>query len=126
MLEEHRIPLMIDLEQLPWETLHNVLEAHPKLRLILTRLHYNCGRNLYPLLQKFEHLYVETIGFKVFDGIEDVCKKFGAERLIFGTSAPLFSGAAAVGMINYARISQEEKRKIAGENLEKLIGGVSL
>jgi hypothetical protein len=39
---------------------------------------------------------------------------------------PLFSGSAAVGMVNYARVSDEEKRLIAAVNLERLIGGVSL
>lgn len=127
MLEECRIPMMIGLNQLSsWDSLHDLLFDYPNLRVILTDLHYNCGRNLYPLFKKFEHLYVETIGFKVFDGIEDVCKRFGAERLIFGSCAPLYSGGAAVGMITYARITHEEKSKIASGNLEKLIGGISL
>jgi hypothetical protein len=126
MLEACRVPLMISLPQLTWDGLHDVLSAHPRLRLILTELHYNCGRNLYPLLEKFEHLYVETIGFKPFNGIEDVCRRFGAERLIFGTCSPLFSGGAAVGMISYAPVSYEEKCMIASGNLEKLLGGVVL
>lgn len=126
MLEACKVPLMIGLDQLTWDELHGVLSAHPGLRLILTGLHYNCGRNLYPLFEKFEHLYVETIGFKLFGGIEEVCRRFGAERLIFGTCSPLFSGGAAVGMISYARISDAEKNRIASGNLEKLLGDVAL
>ncbi|MDR2572286.1 MAG: amidohydrolase [Oscillospiraceae bacterium] len=117
MLEEHRVPLIISSEQLSYENVHEILSNHPQLRLILTNLHYSCGRNLYPLLNKFEHLYIETIGFKVHGGIEDICNKFGAKRLIFGSCAPVYSGGAAVGMISYAQISNQEKRLIASENL---------
>lgn len=126
MLEACKVPLMIGLDQLAWDEIHGVLASHPGLRLILTSLHYNCGRNLYPLLEKFDHLYVETIGFKLFGGIEEVCRRFGARRLIFGTCAPLYSGGAAVGMISYAKISSEEKNRIASGNLMDLLGEVAL
>ena len=76
------------------------------------------------ILKKHKNLYLETFGFKAQDGIEEVCKVFGAERLIFGSGMPESSGAAAVTMITYANISFEEKQMIASENLEKLLGGV--
>jgi len=126
MLEQCRVPLMLDLSQITWNELHETMSAHPELRVILTNLHYSVGRNIYPLLKKFEHLYVETIGYKVFNGIEELCGRYGAERLIFGSNTPIYSGGAAIGMISYAQISHEEKCRIAGGNLEKLLGGVSL
>ena len=60
------------------------------------------------------------------DGIEDVCAKFGAERILFGSSLPYGAGSAAVSMITYANISEEEKELIASGNLERLLGGVKL
>ena len=127
MLEEYNIPLLINHDQIiNYKDLHELLTGHPNLRIILTDLHYNTGRNLYPLLNKFENLYIETIGFKVHNGIEDVCKKFGANRLIFGTCAPVYSGGAAIAMITYAQITNEEKSMIASGNLEKILKEVSL
>jgi predicted TIM-barrel fold metal-dependent hydrolase len=126
MLEECRVPLFLSSEQVGYGDLYSILTTHPGLRIVLTNLHYNCARNLYPLLEKFEHLYIETSGFKVFGGIEDVCQRFGAQRLIFGTCAPVYAGSAAIGMITYADISQREKQMIASENLENLLGGVRL
>ena len=127
MLEETNLPLFINHDQiLAYKDLHALLSSRPKLRIILTDLHYNTGRNLYPLLEKFENLFIETIGFKVHSGIEDVCRNFGAGKLIFGTCAPIYSGGAAVAMITYARISDEDKQMIASGNLEKLLGEVCL
>lgn len=49
MLEECRIPLMIDLNQIYWDGLHNILSAHPEMRVILTDVHYGIGRYIFPL-----------------------------------------------------------------------------
>ena len=126
MLEKCKTPLFVSSGELGYDALRNVLSAYPGLRVVLTDLNCSCARNLYPLLETFQHLYIETIGFKVFGGIEDVCRRFGARRLIFGTSAPLYSGAGAVGMVTYADISHNEKQMIASGNLEKLIKEVAL
>lgn len=125
-LEKHRIPLMIGLDQLGWDKVHEICSNHSGLRLILTEVDYRIDRNLYPLLNKFSNLYLETIGYKVHNGIEEICRRFGADRLIFGSNMPVIAGSAAVSMINYACISEAEKRMIAYENLEQLLGGVLL
>ena len=124
MLETSKIPLIVGLDQITWDELHNLCLHHPELIVILSDVNYRINRNLYTLLEKFPNLHVETSGYKGFDGISDFCKFFGAHRLIFGTAMPVLSGAAAVSMINYARISDKEKQMIASENLEKLIGGI--
>ncbi|HHV96275.1 MAG TPA: amidohydrolase family protein [Clostridiaceae bacterium] len=124
MLEACKIPLIVGFDQITWDELYNLCMHHPELIVILSDVNYRINRNLYTLLKKLPNLYVETSGYKCFDGISDLCKIFGAHRLIFGTGMPVLSGAAAVSMINYAKISDKEKQMIAAENLEKLIGGI--
>lgn len=126
VLEEYRIPLLIGLDQLGWDGLHALCSCHPELRIVLTSVDYRIDRNLYVLMKKFKHIYIETIGYKVHSGIEEICGKFGAERLVFGSGMPVFSGGSAVSMINYSRISEKEKRMIAADNINTLLGGVLL
>lgn len=127
-LEDARVPLFLSLPQfgMSFEAIHDFCAAHPSLPLVLSELNYRNGRNLYPLLSKFKNLYMTSSGYKAQDGIEDVCRKFGAERILFGSSMPVGSGASAVAMITYASISDEEKALIASGNLERLLGGVRL
>jgi hypothetical protein len=126
MLEETGVPVMAHMGQLSWDTVHEMLTNHPKLKLILTLLHYNTARNCYPLLKKFKNFYLETIGYKIYEGIEDICQKFGAGRLVFGSGAPQYSGGSAVAMITYASISDGDKQLIASGNLERLLGEAAL
>jgi predicted TIM-barrel fold metal-dependent hydrolase len=124
MLEKHRIPLMLGLDQITWDELVLLLGNHPHLQLILTNLDYLVDRNLYSIMDKYQNIYMETMGYKVCNGIMEICRRFGAKRLIFGSCMPLYSGSSAAAMITYAPVNAEEKRRICCENLESLLGGV--
>ena len=124
-LEKHKIPLFIGIDQMTWNELYELANNHPNLNIILTELSYRMDRNLYALMARFPHIYLETSGYKVHHGNEEICSIYGAERLIFGSGMPVFSGAA-VSMVLYARISDREKKLIARENMEKLIQEVNL
>jgi len=122
-LEKNKVLLLIDADQLPVSELHQMLSDYPALNVVLTAVGYRMDRNLQALMKIFPRLYVETYSYKVNDGIEILCEKFGAHRLVFGSGMPVFSGGSAVSMIRYARISDDEKRLIAYENLKNLLGG---
>ena len=124
MLERCSIPVMIEMEQISWNDLYELCSKYPELRVVLTKVNYRIDRNIYALLKEIKHLYIETIGYKVNNGIAEICEKFGAKHLVFGSGMPVFSGSAAVSMINYAHISEKEKQMIAHENIESLLGGV--
>lgn len=126
VLEKHHIPLLIGLDQLSWDELYQLCSNHPELRIILTDVEYRIDRNIYALLKKFEHLHIETSGYKVHHGIEEISRRFGARRLVFGSGMPVYSGGAAASVVNYGSLTEEEKRMIAYGNLEKLLGGVQL
>jgi predicted TIM-barrel fold metal-dependent hydrolase len=121
-LERHGIVVIIEIDQIGWDGLHGLCDRHPNLSVIITNLGYRINRNLYPLLEKFGNLYVETSGYQMNSGIEALCARFGADRIIFGARLPFFTPGPAVSMINYSLISSEEKEMIGGGNLRRLLG----
>lgn len=130
-LEEFRVPLFLDFTNLsfegddfPADSIYSICEAHPGLPVILLQPGYRTCRLLFPLFDKFDNLRVEISRFLVHRGIEYICRNFGAERLIFGTKLPYQSPGPAVTMVTYANISEEDKRKIAGDNLRSLLRAV--
>lgn len=120
-LEKHRIATIIELDQIGWDGLHGFCSRYPNLPLIVTNLGYRINRYLYPLLEKFKNLHVETSAYQIHMGMRDICEKFGAERIIFGSRMPFFTPGPAVNMITYSLVSEKEKKMIAGGNLARLL-----
>ena len=120
-LEERGIPLFIDLDQTDWREVAGVCERHRSLPVIVLSTGYRVSRILYPLFEKLQNLHVDTSMYCPHRGMEDVCKRFGAERLLFGTKWPFYTPGPAITHIAYAEISDADKRKIAGDNLRRLL-----
>lgn len=119
-----RVPVLIDIGQTGWGELAGLLQRHPALSVLLLGLYYRVDRYLYPLLERFGNLHVESGTYGVHRGIEAVCERFGAERLVFGTDLPVHEAGGPIAMVTYAQISDDEKRLIAGGNLRRLLGEV--
>ena len=123
-LNEHRIPLMIGMDQIDYDEVFRIASEYKDIPLIITNTGYRADRYLYPLLESFRNVYVETSSYKVHFGIEALCAKFGADRFIFGSGLPVYSAGSAVTMITHLLLPDEYKEKIAGGNLRRLLEGV--
>ena len=88
---------------------------------MLTGVPFRLSRQVYALLAETPNVRVETSSFQLHGGIEDVCAKFGATRLLFGTAAPHFKMGPSVMAVKYAGISDNEKAMIAAGNLHNLL-----
>ncbi len=124
-LSDIRMPLMLTCQQIQLNDLYQILSAFPDLSVILSNPGYVMDRSLMQLMKLFPRLYIETSNYSTLDGIEYITKKFGASRLVFGSGAPMVSTGAAVAKILYAKISDDDKRQIASENLLHLTEGVT-
>lgn len=121
MVEANGIPLLLDSDQTSYEDVAGILRDHPKLNLALMRVYYRANRYLYPLFEKYENLCIEAATYQVNYGIEEVCKRFGVKRLLFGTGLPVTEVGPSIAQIAYAEISDEEKQMIASGNLRRML-----
>ncbi|MGI8484186.1 MAG: amidohydrolase family protein [Thermomicrobiales bacterium] len=75
-----------------------------------------------PLLRERENVYLDTTLSIVRAGaIERLVDDSGADRLLFATDVPFLDNAHQLGRITHARISEEDKRKILGVNMQRLL-----
>jgi hypothetical protein len=133
---KHRIPVIIDFlgpphlssnmpSQIEWKKVFEVCQSYPDLPVIVSEFRTWSNRRMYQFMEKCPNLHVEISSlWSPFRLIEDLCRRFGAKRLIFGTRLPIRNPAGTLGMVNYSLISESEKRLIAGENLQKLMEAV--
>lgn len=128
-LADCRIPLLLDFTlfrrgEPPWDSIVDVCTRFPDLPVLLVDVQGRNNRTLYPLLSHCPNPRVDTGGLNVHRGIEDVVRRFGAERLVFGSGYPLRPMGGALLQVQRAEISREERRLIAFENLRSLVSGV--
>lgn len=121
MLEANRIPFLLDMDQTSWDNVADILNAHPSLNLCLLRTSYRCDRMMYPLMERYENLRIETATYAVPSGIEEISRRFGARRLIYGSGLPVTEAGPSIAQIAYAEITDADKRLIAGDNLRVLL-----
>jgi hypothetical protein len=127
-LEDARVPLECDFTlfrrgEPPWRDIHEMCESHPRLPMILIDIQGRNNRTLYALLRRFPNLYVHTAGLNVHQGLEDVCRRFGPERLVYGSAYPVKYMGGAVLHLERNGLGVDDRRLIASGNIERLLAG---
>ena len=130
-LEAHRIPLILDggdhwadIRDLDTELVYQLCHAHPNLPVIYTEHRIRFNRQVYQLLEACPNLRLELSGYWHYRAVEDICQRFGVERLVFGTNWPYMDSSFAIAMVTYAQVSDAEKAAVAGGNLSSLLEAV--
>jgi hypothetical protein len=130
-LERYRIPLFLDFGRTHWAEdvvdyaqVARICSTFPKLPVVLVREGIGSPRFLFPLFEEFDRLAIEISYYQPADGIEDVCRRFGARHLLFGTGLPDFAAGPAIAMLYYSDIATEDRCAIAGGNLRRLLAEV--
>lgn len=126
LLSELKIPLYLS-PMFGFEMVYKVLEEFPDLTVILSNIGWwPSARLIWPLLRRYPNFYFETGDFSQLHGIEEVCRKFGSERMLFGTNFPTNAMAGSTYTLMKANISDADRENIAYRNMERLLSEVKL
>lgn len=125
-LQAANIPLILDGSDVSPAQIHAICKTYPKLPIILAQSEYFLNRNLYKLFELHQNFYLELSTYFIYYGVEDIVRRFGPSRLLYGSRMPFQEAGAALGMIKIADISIQDKNMILYENLNGLIGGCNL
>ncbi|NLO73767.1 MAG: amidohydrolase family protein [candidate division WS1 bacterium] len=71
--------------------------------------------------QRHPNLYICTCPLHNYNQAEEFVELYGADRLLFGSDLLDLPIAWGMGQIMYARLPEADKRKILGENLQRLL-----
>lgn len=126
-LEEAGILLVVDAGryeeavQIEWEEVEWVCRRFPRLQLLLHSVRWESTRMLVPLAERHPNVYFEFSNYQGNRMLEFWCERIGHERLLFGSEALTKSMGAARAYIDYAELPDEQRRAIAGGNLQRLL-----
>jgi uncharacterized protein len=82
------------------------------------------GRRLFALLERCPNLYLETSYYTVHQGLAEVCRLFGAQRILFGSGLPVRAAGPTITALMYQALEEHERRLIAADNLARLLSEV--
>ncbi|MBE6929583.1 MAG: hypothetical protein E7463_04820 [Ruminococcaceae bacterium] len=126
LFEELKIPLYLE-PQPGYEYIYDVLREFPRLTVILSNIGiWPSARLIWPLLNRYPNVYFESGDFGMTHGYEEVCAKFGSERLLFGSNFPSNYPSCSINCLMTAGITEHERENIAHGNFERLLREVKL
>lgn len=121
-LEAQAVPVLVAISQTSWDDVAAVLERYRRLPVIVLDTSYRINRTIYPLFARYANLHLETHSYQIPWGIEDVTRRFGAERLVFGTGLPESDGGGPISQVMYSALSDEQRALIAGGTMRRMLG----
>ncbi len=128
-LAEARIPLLIDTDRkswaqlrLDWREILALAESHPQLPLVLLREGGSTARVLFALWDEVPNIHLDVSYLQQSSIVEEVCERFGAKRLLFGTNMPEYDPGGPLALLDGALIDAEQRIQIGGNNLRGLLG----
>ncbi len=94
--------------------------AHPDTTAILAGARWGELNELRPALADLPRLYLELSHLEWVDGVHRFVGQWGAERLLWGTHAPLFTPTAARLKVEKARLSRAERDALVRGNARQI------
>ena len=121
-MQGRRLPLMLYLDQLSADHLHDLLRDFPDLPVLLQNVpRTGYHRVVLPLLERFTNLYAcFEPRHSVHGGFDYLVGRFGAERFFWGTNYPISEGGCAVTGLRYTHLSEADIGLIAGGTIKRL------
>lgn len=123
-IQETRLPLMIWHTETTWPELGRLCQKYPDLPVIVDgtgrKLFYD-NRSYYPLLERLDNLFLETHNLTNYLGLDDLVKRFGSRRFLFGSYFPHLDPNSSTMPISDGEMNEEDRHNIAHGNLDRLL-----
>ena len=128
-MQKYKMPVMINGGHTRFSTAWQIADLaskFPKVNFIATsggQINIS-GASLWEseiMLTENPNIYMETSGIYREDYIEDMVKKLGKERVVFGSNSPFYDLRMEIQRIHWAHITDDEKQSLIGENAERIL-----
>ena len=120
-LNKQRMPVMINVEQMGDITQLASIVADLEIPIILDSCSWNNMAEAIVLSEDNPHVYIVSGRLFLSQGVEGLVGEIGAERLLFGSYAPLHCFSSSFKCVMEADISESDKAKILSGNAKRIL-----
>ena len=119
---KRKVPVLLSSFAGKWNELYAFLREFPDLQCII-HIGDKWGRDrlFRPLLENYPGVHLEFSGYWVPEGIADLAKIYGAERLLYGSGFPRFDHGCSMLQLKHSGLDERDVALIAGKNLENML-----
>ncbi len=109
-------------------SIRELAEAFPDAKIIMEHSGHRHAEPRWGLLQalgtakKCDNVYLETAGIFIPTRIKQMVETVGADRVIFGSEAPVHIPKIGLDVVKRAGLSEDEEALVLGDNIAKLYG----
>jgi predicted TIM-barrel fold metal-dependent hydrolase len=119
-----RIPLILAGD---WPLIESLLRDFPRLTVVANQLsNHGQDRFFRPLVERYPRFYVDTTRYECDGGIAAFCRRYGPDRMVFGSGFPEVPMGPGIVQVLHADIGDEAKAAIASGTLRRLAEEVQL
>lgn len=122
--EEHRLYGLFHVAVGGVEVVLDIARRHPGLHCLIAHvgMSYAFAEQVVAAMRQAPNLYAELTYTAVTNGIvEWLVEQVGAERVLFGTDAPMRDPRPQLGWVLFTRLTETQKRLILGENFARIL-----
>ncbi|WP_305686184.1 amidohydrolase family protein [Microbacterium sp.] len=124
-LADRGIALALDASECGLPLVASVADAVPNLKMLMLTPGYRELRRLAELLTVAPEVFVETGTIVSAGGVEWLARAVGAQRLVFGTGAPIWDDAGPRFQLDHLDLKNEDVEMIAHGSWDRLTGGTA-
>lgn len=121
----HGLFMLVHIESPETSKKVDVLAArYPNMAFLMAHSgqSYEVARSNVAVANAHPNVYLEiTFTALTFGIIEFMVREAGADKVLYGSDAPMRDPAPQLAWVCYAKITEEDKRKILGGNMKKLL-----
>ena len=100
-----------------------VAERYSHVRFIAGHAFNGDWSDAVDLVREFPNVYLDISTVDDRGGIEFLCERAGADRILFGSDYPFVGLRYAIGTVLAADITDEDKKRILSTNARRLLAG---
>jgi len=124
LMGKYKIPLFCKLDII---SIGKLAANFPSLPIIaVNQGPHSIERYLRPVMDRYSNLYIETSSYITDCALEELSRRYGSHRILFGSGYPNNCSGASMWHVRFADLKLNDKKQIARKNLERLLGEVRL
>jgi len=107
----------------PWREVLALARSSPEAPLVVAAAKWHEAQELLQVAEELPGLHLEISHLEHVDGLRRLVEQWGAQRLLLGTHAPLFTPTAARWKVEAAELAEADRWALLRGYAERLLGG---